>query len=150
MTTADKINIKFENERATWEQDGFRLKARIVEDESPDFSWLGTFSNKPGPGAIEHEPENHRTYNWFNPAEQDDAEYARAAYERACKFGDDWFMLGVIVEAYKPNVGVVLGHASVWSVESDSGEEHFAELAQECAHEAIREAQETLDKLCNS
>lgn len=50
------------------ERDGYVVEISVEPDDYPDHSYFGEWSNTWGPGAIEHEPDNPRTYNYWIPA----------------------------------------------------------------------------------
>lgn len=57
-----------------------------------------------------------------------------------------WDMVGVRVEVSRH--GVKLADASLWGIESDSGEDYFAEVERDLTAEALDAARATLAKLC--
>ena len=69
-----------------------------VMDNDPDLSWLGTFSQKPEDGAIDHEPGNNRTFIYFSPGNGDPEhpEYAQQDYETMLAYErQNWWMVGI-------------------------------------------------------
>jgi len=132
--------------RARWQQDGFYLTAVAVVDENGwdavGVNTLGKFTDKRQPGTIKHRHGDRNSCEWFLPA---NPEYGREDYRRACAFGKDWEYLGITVKAYR--AGVELGSASLWGIESDSGEEYLTEVAFELAGEATAEAAKKLEEL---
>lgn len=71
---------------------------------------------------------------------------ARADFERLRNFCDgDWHYCGVIVTVSRN--GIELASASLWGVESDAGD-YLREVADELACEAMAEARDTLESLC--
>ncbi len=110
------------------EHEGFTLKLEECPDDDADLSYLGEFSNSPsGEFVIEHEPGNHRTFNWFNPANAETKEQAQENYKRAASCGESWYTIGIKVVVYK--AGVRLGDASLWGVESDSDDSYKLSVA---------------------
>ena len=145
-----------------FDRDGFHIVIRFEYDTSgvgPD--WLGGWSDTPGPGAIDH----HETDTWlhrsdqgpwyfnptnFDPKDPESPKYARHDYERAVAFEHgDWCLIGLIVIVYRE--GIELGHASLWGIESDSGEDYFGFLLEdELVPEATEDASGNLTKLLAS
>lgn len=135
-------------------------------DDSPDTSWLGKLTDyrlphdgqwlydmetgdMQGPdglwrdkrgritGAGKRE-DGRREYRFILTDNDRDCRYARMDAERleAVMRGDIWFE-GVIVTVEIK--GREIGRASVWGIESDSGD-YFLETERELAHEAISDA----------
>lgn len=99
---------------ATWEY-----------DECADYSWIGEFSMNPGLYAIEHEPNNARTLDYFNPPSWcEDADDAQLYYDQmlAHERGD----LSMMVCRVTVNCGGVEGCAVVGNVELASTEDPYA------------------------
>ncbi|HSH30920.1 MAG TPA: hypothetical protein VK971_13520 [Thiohalobacter sp.] len=134
---------------AHWSESGFDLHARIVEDNDGWWSLgiedYGKFSPSWKPGAVRHWRGGARDCEWFIPA---NPEYAKQDYNRACDYGHGWWYVGIEVIARR--AGIELGNASLWGIESDSGEEYFTETAFELADEAIAEARNAMQRLCGS
>jgi hypothetical protein len=132
---------------AKWTQDGFDMSARVVFDE--DGWWMcgidtvGQFSDRHVPGAIRHRRGDSRSHKWFIPV---NPEYGQEDYRRACDYGTAWHYCQLLVTASK--AGVVLGGSTLCGIESDSGEDFFAETALDCADQAISEARAKLMQLC--
>ena len=133
-----------------FEQEGFSIRAEIHYDETPDTSWIGEFSDKPGDNAVDHHATDNwlgrdRGPRWFNPA----TEHAALDYARLLAYyQDEWSMVGIAVTASRE--GVALGSGSLWGIESDSGDGFFRETAEEIASEAVAEAKATLAALVAS
>ncbi len=163
-------------EKVQWRQEGWSLTATVKPDHeyNPDFG-CGTLYHResaiPWREAADrgrvHKLTEGRDPVWvsldFSPV-QERREYARKhgkayAFEQVQRqteatldrwrgwLRNDWGFCGVIVEARRN--GVLLGSGSVWGVESDGDPTYFAELARDCAAEAIKEAAEVLAGLCN-
>jgi hypothetical protein len=152
--------------RTEWNAEGFIVKARIVDDQSGDYSYLGRFSARNDEGAIKRHNASPREFGYFVPAYSFEERYRdlralnysrRDSYEMAQKqthedmkraesLGDDWSFVGVEVRAYKR--GIELGSSSLWGIESDSDQRYFADVAQECADIALDEAISALKSLC--
>ena len=134
---------------AHWSQEGFELSAKIEVDD--DGWWLhgeddyGRFISSWEPGAIHHWPRERRACKWFLPA---NPETGRQDYKRACRFGTDWWYVGIVVTARR--TGIKLGEASLWGIESDSEEDYFTETVIDLAGEVIAEAKQALRRLCVS
>ena len=75
------------------------IKIKHILDENPDTSFLGEFSSKPGPGAINHK-ERHgerNSYEYFNPAIP---EYTEQDYKRMMQLNNgDFNFLGIRADA---------------------------------------------------
>lgn len=137
------------NRFATWTEEGFDLRARIVDDE--DGWWtsgvdsLGKFVDRWQPGAIRHHRAGRNECQWFLPV---NPEYGHEDYRRACAYGRDWWYVGVVVTASR--AGVKLGEAALWGIDYEPGgdDDYLAETALEKASEAIHEATRKLAELC--
>ena len=144
-----------------------------VLDEDPDLSWLGEYSDYREPwtadqklyhidsglildhhgiwrnqfGWIQAAPEETRAhheyeYIWLNNG-QDRLKYAMRDAKRLLDYGNGWDYVGIIAEVSLG--GAVIGHASVWGVESDSGDSYLMSEAREIAHEALSDARKWRD-----
>jgi hypothetical protein len=111
-------------------------------DTDPDLSWIGTFDNEAkSEFAIEHEPDNHRTFNWFNPQEGavENKKQAKRDYDRMMAYENGhWNMIGIkaVAEVQTSENGRewLINHISsggLWGIESDSDEEYKKEIEQE-------------------
>lgn len=134
---------------ACWKEDGFDLRARIVDDS--DGWWehgtdtIGKFISRWQSGAIRHHGAGRNECQWFLPA---NPECGREDYRRACSYGRDWWYVGVEVTASRS--GVELGEASLWGIEYEiSGDDgYLTETALDLASEARLEAASKLQELC--
>lgn len=126
-----------------------------IADESPDFSYLGEFSNSADTEfAIEH--GQPRGYRWFNPGTVEsfnpDADWlakypakkrrdewykameqnAKQDYARVCGYNDgQWYYMGIRAEATIQLTGDLTHRVSsggLWGIESDSDKSYFAEV----------------------
>lgn len=71
---------------------------------------------------------------------------ARSDFERMQAWSDDeWHWCGIVVTAYRN--GIELGSASLWGIESDSGE-YLVDVANELMGEAIDDARSQVAALC--
>jgi len=111
-------------------------KIRFVRDfdENPDVSWIGTFSDKPKEGAIDHHERGgveHNTLRWFNPANPERAEQEYRHIMRLEK-GDSAFY-GFRAEAvvYLSGVRQVITSSNLWGMEHDGGKECEAYFKEE-------------------
>lgn len=103
-------------------------------DHDPDFSWIGSYSDKPGKGAIdliERGDWERGNYRYFNPANEENAEqeYARMqTYNHG-----DWCFVGIRAVAEVIVKGTIqkIHSGGLWGIESDSGESYFKEVAKE-------------------
>lgn len=144
----EALNLAWDDDSMVWSDQGFDLRARILNDDdgwSLHGDYLGEFTDQWAPGAIRHSDSRGAVFKWFVPA---NPEYGRQDYARACDFGNGWSFVGIEVTAYRS--GVQLGSASLWGIESDSGDEYFTEQALELAEEAISEARDNLIRLCRN
>lgn len=71
---------------------------------------------------------------------------ARADYDRLSNWCDDrWHYCGVIATVTR--AGITLATASLWGIESDSPQSHFAEIAADLTDEALTDAQAAIAAL---
>ena len=82
------------------------FKRTIVNDDNADFSWLDQTDDEMGDGFEEYARER------------------KEAWERG-----EWSMVGIIVTAHAGDQEI--GSASLWGIESDSGDDYFNEIEQE-------------------
>jgi hypothetical protein len=113
-------------------------------DESPDFSFLGSYSNEPkNQFSIERENAGSREYKWFNPCDENYAgldtatikTYCAQYYARMESYNrGEWQMIGVIAKAEirNPQTDCVqtIRSGGLWGVESDAGD-YLKEIARE-------------------
>ncbi len=111
-------------------------------DEDPDTSYLGEYSNTPGPIAIDRKERGdmeRNEYQYFNPAmsgeETGNPDSPEQDYQRmeALQKGN-WHYLGIIAKAevqLTSDSVQTLHSGGLWGIESDSGKEHFKEVAAE-------------------
>jgi hypothetical protein len=109
--------------------------------------------------------ERH-AYKYFVPANshkedeitQDErVKYILQDYERAADYGNEWYYTGCIVTMYID--GTEVAAASLWGIESDSGDDYIQEVEQElidqCKNDArskaaaLRDAANKLDEYLN-
>lgn len=108
----------------------FTVNVSRPDDLDPDLSYL--------------DPD---TDNYLGSTPEELALYRAQDAERlAAYYAGDWGTVGVRVEVLRH--GVQLAVASVWGIESDSGEDYFAEVARDLTAEALDKARATLAKLC--
>lgn len=115
-----------------------KIKVVHLLDSSPDLSWLGEYSVKPGPHAIDrqaHRSIERNECRYFNPAnwEYRKQEYARMeAYNKGT-----WHCMGIRAIAYllvgPENFRTVqtIETPGLWGIESDSDKRYLAEIAGE-------------------
>jgi len=128
------------------------MKVKVIADVDidPDLSWIGTWSNLPKNNfSIEHEPDNPRSYNYFNSTNADNIEQAERDHKRMIGYNDgDWCCIGIRVEA---EIGISwddghnwlmqdLGTGGLWGCESDAEKYHFDEVK----NEQLRELRDVL------
>lgn len=138
-------------ETVTLKHKGYTVCVVVKVDESWDaslYDYLGKFSDKWAPGAIDREKAGVRgrhEYKYFLP-ENDEHQYARQDWKRAeALMRGDWCFVYVFVKVLRH--GVELGRASLGGIESDAGG-YFAEVARDLIPEALSNAQATRRKLC--
>ena len=141
----------------TYRRGAFIIEARAVLDESPDFSFLGEYSDTAGKWAIDREARGERgrhEFRYFNPAYGEDNENSRT--RRAYQFRDyhrmeaynrgAWAMLGIVASVTVEQEGwaapMELGRASCWGYESDAGA-YLKTAARELLNDAIRDARKS-------
>lgn len=130
---------------ASVERDGFEFRASMKDDECADLSHLGEFSNSPADKfSIKHDG-GRGTFEYFNAENVSDDNEAKQNYDRARTYNETWVMYGLVVNVYKKDVK--LAGASLWGIESDSGEEYFLQVFNDLADEALTQAQEKLKEL---
>ena len=122
-----------------------KVTIKHTPDYEADLSYIGTFDSEPKSDlAIEHEPENNRSFNWFNPQPGtcENKKQAQAEYERMLAYDrGDWLMISVRAEAEiltskERNSYSTINHVSsggLWGIEYEYGEpnEHVAEIEKE-------------------
>ena len=127
----------------------FEFSVKEHVDESPDTSFLGEYSNTPGKVYIDREERGdmgRNEYRYFNLGCGDSA-YIEQDYKRMEDLNKGyWSFIGIEVIASKE--GIELGHASLWGIESNCGEEYKQEIIKDLTAEAQKEAEENLKKLC--
>lgn len=155
---------------ANIEQSGFTVHVELGYDESPDLSWLGEYSNKPGEDSIDRQAshDQHRgEYRYWNPANttEEHRQGLRALYygkhesytlarsyvlrdykahEAYCK-GDRVNLYVTATVSYK---GVELARESIGGVDVESfRDEYLDDTAWEIIPGAIRQAKDTLADL---
>jgi len=91
------------------------IKVRKVFDDDPDLTWLDQTDEQMSEGFESYARERKEGYARGN-----------------------WHMVGVIAEGSrvcKCGESTVEGHDALWGIESDSREEYFLSVAEECAAE---------------
>lgn len=132
---------------ASWKENGFVIRVSLRIDEH---GWdahgdeLGRFTSTWEPGAIRHWHGDRHSHTWFVPA---DPEHGKALYDRARKYGDFWWHVGLVVDAERH--GIRLAQTSLWGLESDMDEEEFLALSLELADEVLDEAAKSIELLCD-
>lgn len=127
-------------------------------DYDPDLSWMGEYSNTPGPYAIDT-GKGSRYLQYFNPPwenykgepEEEIKKYCRQDFERMEAYNrGDWWMLGICATVTVSHdswaAGKEIGRSSVWGVESDGGD-WINKTAQEQGRAALRDARSFLRSL---
>lgn len=128
------------------------IRIEWMQDESPDTSYLGKYSNNAGPNAIDRKARGdmrRNEYQFFNPGQnyadctpEDRASYFEQDYQRSERLNaGDWCYLGVRAVAevsYPISNGnrrtETLTSGGLWGIESDSDAKYALEVeAQELA-----------------
>jgi hypothetical protein len=84
------------------------VRRHVVLDDDADLSWLDQSDDEMGEGFEAHAKER------------------KEAFERG-----DWCMVGVFVTLHDDKGAEITRSAGLWQIESDSGESHFANVADE-------------------
>lgn len=117
------------------------FEARIINEENPDLSFLGKYSNTLEPDGIDRQERGDRgrnEYRYFNVGSGDSA-YIDQDYERMEAYNrGEWRMTGVMVKAIvtaRNEAGdwvekEFLSHG-LWGVESDSDKGHILSVIGE-------------------
>lgn len=117
-----------------------KIAIKRIPDYDADLSFLGTFdSEKKSEFAIEHEPDDHRTHNWFNPGNAENKKDAQKDYERMMEYErGSWRMIGIRAEAETAlDIGAGnwkidhLTSGGLWGIEDDSEEKYIKEVEDE-------------------
>lgn len=153
-------------------REGFDIRVKMVDDNAPDTSAIGEYTDKIEDGVIIRDGE--RPGEFYEDLTDDEREkipcrgnkfrafkpYAggekvgtddyrmngKQDYERMEGLNrGDWYFVGVVAKVFKK--GIELGNASLWGIESDAGD-YFNEVAKEVADEAMIEAKKNLAALC--
>lgn len=163
--------MQTESTRLTLSRGAVKVTAESVYDFDPDLSWIGCFTDQrranPSLPLYSRQRDAIRMPNsdlWRNRRGQiteapEDSPYTREyqyialedsesgtkiafadadrmeAYER-----QEWGMLGIVATVTVD--GCVIGSASLWGIESDSGSAYIRSNAREVAAEAIADARE--------
>lgn len=158
--------------RVTFEHEGYSILVRVEDDEDPDISYLGTFSDRFEDGAIRNSSSDRNSYKWFVPMTSareykqalSELGYSRAAaYALALEYvrrdmetAREYRVYVVIVTASRE--GVELGSDVLGGIDIDEGETWQDSRAQiqsmitdhGMIDTAIAEANETLAKLAET
>jgi hypothetical protein len=152
-------------------RDGFRITVSFPDDEYPDLSYLGCYEHRTSSKfklpaydrathkvvmtqdeleAVLEEVDDsdfhpRHEYRWIVMGDGE-PDYLKQDAERLDNYGREWHCIGVVVEVRKAEV--LLGTASVWGIESDSGKEYLDALAKEQVEEAVEAAKAKLEALC--
>ena len=152
--------------RAEFQFDSFDICADIVFDHYADISYLGEFTDKYSPEAIEVPDSGPRDCKYFIPAipiketidyyvkegkSLDEAtelanEQALSNLYRAKDLGVTWNMIGILINVSKH--GIKLGFNSIYGIEDDISDDELRNLVLDCVSEAIEDAKKNLAKLC--
>lgn len=111
-------------------------------DYDADLSFLGTFDNEAKDKfAIEHEPNNPRTFNWFNPqpGTVETKEQAKQVYDRMMAYNDSqWGMCSIravakvqVSDDGKHWLSHEITSGGLYGIEDDMEREDYKEIEQE-------------------
>jgi hypothetical protein len=125
-----------ENETRTIGKAEYRIS--YEQDDIPDLSHLGEYSDEPVEFAIDRKKNGdmeRNEYRYFNPENCENMEQAQQNYDRMESYNrGSWSMLGITVTI--SILGIEIESASLWGIESDSGkddiEETITNLIDEC------------------
>jgi len=126
-------------------QEPITLQADIMvkweQDDDPDFSYLGEYSDKPSPVHVDREELGdlrRGEYRYFNAGCGDPGpEYIMEDYKRMEAYRDgQWRMMGCVVTA---RTGNLEAQASLWGIESDADQKYVDEVQAEVTAEAVEE-----------
>lgn len=119
------------------------IRIEWLEDESPDMSYLGEYSDTPEEHSIDRKERGdmgRNEYRYFNLG-AGDADYIEQDYERYERLNrGEWCMLGCRAVAevsypVKSNPGSRrierFTSGGLWGIESDSDKSYFAEVEQQ-------------------
>lgn len=108
------------------------------QDEGPDLSYLGEFTDNPGkPGAILRPNASPREYKYFVPAmfgeETGNPDSPMQDMARMESYGESWWMVSVHAEAEIVVSGITqrIRSAGLYGIESDSDDMYFAEVERD-------------------
>lgn len=117
------------------------IKIELLHDDSPDMSWLGSYSNEPKNAfSIRRENAGSRDFKWFNPVAENlagetpenAAKIAQADFKRMESLGDDWHFVGIraVAEIVSANhVCHSIKSGGLWGIESDADKSYLNEVA---------------------
>ena len=104
-------------------------------DEYSDLSWLGEFSDKPkNDFAIEHDPNNHRTYNYFNSCNAESKEQAEQDYKLMMEYENgSRYLIGIQAKAeiQLGNQTQTIKSYTLWGIDSEEAESYIREIELE-------------------
>jgi len=148
-----------------FEREGFTLKVEIESDHyaTPEDMGLGLYTSKWEEGCtLDRKREGYhvgrdqhpyfRPENTFNDhvksgATREEArKYVLQDLKRAEGYPEQWYYLTVRVVVYR--AGIELGSSCVGGIESDIGDRYLRETVDEQADEALAEAKDALETLC--
>lgn len=113
-------------------------KVERLEDDWPDLSYLGEYTDRWQEGALERPGAGPREYRYFIPANCETEEEGRENLARADAYGRDWWSIGVQARA---EVAIPVGGGAavvqevvsggLWGIASDSDRGYLEEVARE-------------------
>ena len=115
------------------------IECEVLDDDNdPDTSWIGEYSNNWQEGAIERERVGFGEYRYFIPAmtgeETGNPESPRQDYERMEALNNgEWHFVGIRAMVKLVVNGRIQEFTSpgLWGIESDIGEDYFTEVFEE-------------------
>lgn len=124
------------------------FKVERTPDYDADLSFLGTFSNEAKSElAIEHKPNDSRSFNWFNPEPGtcETLEHAKQQYDRLIAYEDgQWGMVSVCAIAQiqtsddgKTWLCNTIKSGGLYGVEDDMADADYKDIETEEAEQLI-------------
>ena len=134
------------------------IEIKHMQDDSPDLSHLGEYSDSPGPDSINRVESGEiplgsthcKEYRYFNPAmsgeETGNPDSPQQDYQRMISYNLlEWYMLGIGAKAQVEIAGVIqtITSSGLWGIESDSDDSYLESIEKEQLEE-LSEILETM------
>jgi len=102
-------------------------------DEDPDLSYYGKFSNNPVgsyPDDITISHDVRGEYKYFHASNCENVEQAKQNYQRMLGYGTDWVCVGVcaVATVVMGDTVQTISTAGLWGIESDCGESEIKDV----------------------